>query len=175
MKENQMEQYRTLLTMLPIILLAACKVLAQDTGPAVAPPVVQISLCDAYISLTFRTGLLGFLTSVAIQLWAILLIPLGVRSLIACATLKSKQWPLSTKLLLFGPVFLLLLVLIGVVHYLIYMFTHFCFGDAMFWANEFQPLYFVAGSLFLMQFYLMFFLISFVIIHYKHKQIVENS
>jgi hypothetical protein len=178
MKGTQMKNYRALLTMFPIILLTACKVFAQDAGEFVVAPVPQVTLGGTCISLMFTTGLLGFLIWAAILFWAILLIPLGVRSLIASATLKSKQWPLSTKLLLFGPVFLLLLGFLGVAHFLIHMCASFTGGTpdiGMFWANAYKSLYSVAGSLFLIQFYLMFFMISFVIIHFKCRRMDGDS
>ena len=173
-----MKQHRTLLAMLSTVLLAACQVFAQESGEVIAaevPPAIQ---SGTFFSVIFSSGLLGLLTWAAILFWAILLVPLGVRSIISSASLRSQQWPLSTKLLLFGPVFLMVLGWIGVAHFLIRMFSSFACGApdvGLFAMNASQSLYSIAGTLFLMQFYLVFFMISFVIIHYKHKQIVENS
>jgi hypothetical protein len=173
-----MKQHRTLLAMLSTVLLAACQVFAQETGELVAAEVPPATQSGSFFSVVFSGGLLGVLTWAAIFFWAIALLPLGVLSIVHCSSLRSKRWPLTTKLLLFGPVFQLVLGWIGVVQSLIGMFASLGSGApdaALFALNASQSFYSLAGTLFLMQFYLLFFLISFVIIHFKHKQMDKDS
>ena len=69
--------------------------------------------------------------------------------------------------------FLLVLGWTGVAQGLIRMFAGLAGGApdaALFALHASQSLYAIAGTLFLMQIYLVFFLISFVIIHFKHRR-----
>ena len=162
---------------LPLVLFVACQAVARDAGELVAAEVAPAQ-SGGFFSVILSRGLLGVLIWVAIFLWSIALLPLGVLSIVHCSSLRSKQWPLTTKLLLFGPVFLLVLGWIGVVQSLIGMFASLGSGApdaALFALNISQSLYSLAGPLFLMQFYFLFFLISFVIIHFKHKQMDKDS
>lgn len=106
---------------------------------------------------------------------------LGILSIVHCLTLRSKSWPLSTKLLLFGPVFLLALGWIGFVQLLIRIFESIAFDYGNYLdipltaTNVSRALYPLAGAFLLTHFYLLFFLFSFVIIHFKHKQMDADS
>ena len=153
-------------------LVAVCQAVAQDAAAPIAAGFEPIH-SGGFFTVILSRGPLGVLTWAAIFFWAIALLPLGVLSIVHCSSLRSKRWPLTTKLLLFGPVFQLVLGWIGVVQSLIGMFASLGSGApdaALFALNASQSFYSLAGTLFLMQFYLLFFLISFVIIHFKHKQ-----
>jgi hypothetical protein len=172
-----MKHRNLMLAFLPVALVAVCQAVAQDAAAPVAAEVEPIQ-SGGFFNVILSRGPLGVLTWAAIFFWAIAVLPLGVLSIVHSANLKSKRWPLSTKLLLFGPVFLLVLGWIGVVQGLIGMFAGLASGApdvGLFALAVSQSLYSLAGTLFLMQFYLFFFLISFVVIHFKHKQMDGDS
>ena len=163
---------------LPFVLVAASRAIAQDSGaPAMAevPPVYS----GGFFSVVLSSGFLGVLIWAAIFLWAIALLPIGIISVVHAAQLRSKRWPLATKLLLFGPAFLFVLGWLGFIQGVIgfgcTIASAYSPDIALLALNISQSLYSVSGTLFLIHLYLVVFLVSFVIMHFKQKHMDRDS
>lgn len=174
---DNMRTRRLLGIILPVVFVSAYHAVAQESGMPVAaevPPVYS----GGFFSVVLSSGFLGVLIWAAIFLWAIALLPIGIMSIVHTATLQSKRWPLATKLLLFGPAFLFVLGWLGFIQGVIGIGCTIACGSpdvAILALGISQSLYSVSGTLFLMHLYLVAFLISFVIMHFKHKQMDRDS
>lgn len=176
-ESNIMKKNKFLSGVLPIAILTASQTLAQEASAPIAAEMLPPASSGGFFSIVFSSGLLGVITWAAIFFWAIALFPIGIRSVIDSSKLQTKRWPLATKLLLFGPVFLLVLGWFGFVQGLIGFGCAISLGvpDVGVLALCIsQTLYSISGTLFLMHFYLLFFLISFIIIHFKQKQMGKD-
>jgi hypothetical protein len=122
-------------------------------------------------------GPVGLLVWAGIIFWAVLALPLGVASVIQCATTRIRQFPLTTKLLAVGGVWLFVLGWVGVAQGTIGAFSSLATSAAA--ANVMamgisQAVYSIAGALAVCQHYLFFLLISIVIAHFKHRKLLGN-
>ncbi|OGV59521.1 MAG: hypothetical protein A2498_02945 [Lentisphaerae bacterium RIFOXYC12_FULL_60_16] len=171
-----------MLAVLSPALFVAVQAVAQESGaPAAVEAAVEVPpVCSGgFFSVVLSSGCLGVLIWAAIFVWAIALLPLGVLSIVHCATLRSRCWPLTTKVLLCGPVFLFVLGWLGFVQGLIGLGWTMASASSpdigLLAYNIAQSLFSVSGTLFLIHLYLVVFLISFVIMHFKHKQMDRDS
>jgi hypothetical protein len=150
---------------------------AQDAGEAVVVEEPYI-LPGGFMDVVLSGGLLGLLNWAGIFFWAILGLPLGILSIVHCAKLRVRQYPLSTKLLILGVVWLFVLGWVGVAHGIIFVFSMLPCGlpDAGFIGfialNISQAVFPIAGALAVCQLYLVFLLISMVIVHFKHRKML---
>lgn len=173
-----MKHRKLLGTILTGFLVNTYHAIAQDSGALVAAEAPPMH-CGGFFSVVLSSGFLGVLIWAAIFLWAIALLPIGLMSIVHAATLRSTRWPLATKLLLFGSVFLFILGWLGCVQGMI--------GYGCIIASAHSPdisllalhisqsLYSVSATFFLIHLYLTVFLLSFVIIHFKLKQMERGS
>lgn len=153
-----------------LVLLATTPLFAQEVGTVAAPP------SPTFFTVMLSSGLIGLLNWAGIFLWAFLTLPLGILSIINCANLRERQYPLATKLLIIGVVWLFILGWGGVAQGTLCAFSDLgrCAPDVGVLALGIsQAVYSSAGALAVCQHYLFFLLISIVIIHFKHKTMLQ--
>lgn len=171
-----MRQYHQLLVILPFILLTACHAVAEIIGFGDAQAIPTES--TTFFTLTSSHSHLGILIWLAIFFWAIALLPLGVISIVHCRSLDTTTWPLATKLLACAPLFLIVHGWLGAAHGLMRVFMTVS-GPApdlgLFTLETTHSLYSLVATLVLVLLYLTALLISFVIIHFRHKKISGRS
>ena len=169
----------------PSLLLVATWLIMVVASRAVAQDVVSMGIATVpapqsggFMTVVLSGGPLGLLNWAGIFLWAILALPLGILSIVGCATLRVRQYPLATKLLIVGAVWLFVLGWVGVAQGTTSAFSMLGRGAPDVEVLAFgisQALFSVAGSLAVCQHYLFFIMISMVIIHFKHRKILETS
>ncbi len=165
-----------------LLAIAGCAI-AQDAAPlpANAPPgvaVPDVHCGVGFISVVLSGGPLGLSLWLAIFFWAILFLPLGLLSIIHCATARSVRVPLATKLLACGALCVFVLGWLGCAQGLISAFGNMAvMGSALISIlamNISHALYSTAAALSLCHLYLFFFVISLTIVHFKHKRILRE-
>jgi hypothetical protein len=160
-----------------MIMLVACHAGAQDAVQVEAAPVPAYH-SGGFMTVVLSGGILDILNWAGIFLWAFLGLPLGILSIVHCATLRVRQYPIATKLLIIGVVWLFVLGWVGVAQGTISAFSMLACGApdvGVLALNISQAVYSIAGALAVCQHYLFFLLISMAIIHFKHKRMLENS
>ena len=172
-----MKRRSLLFTLSMAAVLAACNAFAQDSGELVAAEVPPPQSAG-FFTVVASGGPLGLLNWVGIFLWAILGIPLGILSIVHCTTSRVRQWPLATKLLVIGGIWLLVLGWGGVAQSTISAFSNIASGPAnagLLALDISQAVYSIARALAVCQCYLFFLLISIVIIHFKHRKLLDDA
>jgi len=155
----------------PVMVLAQ-QVAVGDPGPAAHSPPSG----PGFLTTISDPGPISTLIWLGIILLALASLPLGILSIIHCAKAQTLQWPLSTKLLICGGAWVFVVGLFGAVHGGIIAFatlactTAGAAQKAMLSINIAESLYSIAAALIAVQLYLVFFMISMIIIHFKHRK-----
>jgi len=160
-----------------VVLLVVGQGIAQESGEVVAVD-ASAPRSGGLMNVILSGGVVGILNWAGIFLWGILAFPLGILSAVHCATLRVRQYPLATKLLLVGGVWLFVLGWVGAAQGIIGAFSALACGaaDAAVLAMGIsQALYSVAAALFVCQHYLFFILISVAIAHFKYRKLLDVS
>ena len=176
-RENMMKRNLLFCALSALVFLAAIPAIAQDSG-TVAPEEMAASHSLGLIDVALSSGILGLLNWAGIFLWAVATMPLGILSIVHCATLQTRQWPLATKLLACGGVWVFVLGWTGLAQGSIWAFTTMATASsdtAMLALSIGQAFYSLSGALAVCQFYLLFFVVSIVIAHFKHRKLLKDS
>ena len=152
-----------------LILLTASPAMAQEAA-------AQGPESTSFLGVVFSSGLLGLLNWAGIFLWGLLALPLGILSVIHTTTTRRTQWPLATKLLVVGAVWVFVLGWVGGAQGTMYAFSTLAQLEAGAMQQQLMAmslahaLWSVAGALMVCQVYLFFLLISLVILHFKRRR-----
>lgn len=167
------------------LVLTGCVVLAQVAFAQATTPESGMVESRAHsiglLGIIMRSGWLGVLTWLGILFWSAASWPLGIVSVIHCGMMKTRQIPLATKLLLLGPVWLLMLAWLGVTQATIYSFFNLAtmasgaVQQAFLALNISHGLWSVAFALGGTLHYLFFLTVSMIIIHFKRKKLMASS
>lgn len=134
-----------------------------------------------FLDIVLSGGVYGLLNWAGIFLLGILALPLGVLSIIHSSTSRSPQWPLTTKLLPCVALWLFILGWVGVAQGIIHALSVVCCSSissalmALVAINSASALYSFVAALFFFQFYLLSFVVSLMILHFKHRRMSNDS
>lgn len=174
-----MKNYRSLYVISCIALFIASVTVAQEAGSLVETAPVAAPRSISLLYVVFSGGLWGLLNWAGIFLWAILAVPLGILSIVQCINPCNRQYPLATKLIIIGIVWLFILGWVGVAQGVIFAFSSLSSSGAADPAALAlcisQSLYSVATALTVCQLHLFFLLPSIVILHFKHKKMPAGA
>jgi len=155
--------------------------LAMEPASAPAGMTVHDSYGPSMFQIIVACGPIGILIWLGIFSWAIALLPLGILSIVHCSNTRVHQLPLTTKLLIYGIVWLFVLGLFGVAHGGMFAFsTLACTAagaaqQAMLAINIAEALYSIAAALSVVQMYLLFLTISIMVVHFRHRKILTQT
>ncbi len=165
-----------------IILSISCLIMslslfAQEAVEASEP---EAATCPTvtFFDIVISSGIIG------IGIWILIFsltgvgFLLGISAIISSATAKSKQIPLSVKLMPVGLVFIFLLGLLGAITGAIDSFASLAPGAAKAQILALalsQSLYSLSFSLFGSIEYIIFFGIALIVLHFRHKKIMNKN
>ena len=164
---------RTYYYLLTAVLALPVAVFAQDAAVAAeAYPVASSHASGGFFTIVTSAGPLGLLNWLGIFIWAVIGLPLGIVSMIHCATTRISQTTLALKLLFLGVLSLFFLGCAGGAQGTIASFSHIACGSAdtqLLAMSLAQALYSVAVAFSVALFYLFLATISVVVLHFKTK------
>ena len=171
MGENMKKVLLIAALLLPVVALAQVGASAPAAYPEPSAP-----LRGGFFSVMLSSGPLGLLNWSGIFFGVIAALPLGIMSVIHCATTRVQQAPLALKLLFLGLLSLFFLGCAGGAQGTIASFSHMSHSAAdtnVLAMNISQALYSLAGAFTAALFYLFLITISVVTLHFKHKQLLS--
>ena len=155
--------------------------LAEDVRQAVAAEVQARTVPHSSWFLIRDPGVLELLPWLGIVLWGVLAVPLGILSIVHSARSRVDRWPLATKLLVVGGVWVFILGLTGLVQELIYAFLSMATAEAgaaascMLASNIGRALYAMFAALCVCHVHLLFLLISVIVLHRKTRALTATG
>lgn len=170
-----MERGRWLLVLPFFLLVAAGAASAQE---AVAVEAGLRSPGFGFSDVVFSGGWLEELNWLGILGWSLASLPLGILSIVHCGTSRMRPWPLATKMLMLGSIWVAVLGGAGFVNgsmYALYTMSFMEPGAArqgLLALKIAQALWSPLAALFTCQVNLLFLLISMVIRHRKRRDIM---
>lgn len=117
-----MRQASRILAVFALLLLVACQATAQEAGHLVATEAPR-RVSRGFMEVVLSGGVLGLLNWAGIFFWSMLSLPLGILSIVHCATCRKRQFPLATKVLAVGAVWVFVLGWSGVAQATIFAFS----------------------------------------------------
>lgn len=159
--------------------LVACCLFAQDEGVLVPANEEAVGPSGGgFVDVVHASGPIGILNWAGVLFWAVAALPLGVWSVIRCATVRVARLPIGTKLLLCGGSWVFILGWVGAAQGTIGALSYLATGSAdgvVLAYSISQALFSLAAAFTVCQVYMFFILVSVVVHHCRQRKVRRDS